>query len=257
MKDLTLCADDYSQSATINRAILRLVGLGRVNAVSCLSQSFTWHRDARNLAAAGAPQVGLHFNLTLPLALPERKVSWVMAASMTGQLDPRWVRRTFESQWQEFIRHFGRPPDFVDGHQHIHVFPVIRETIVDYLASHHAGCWVRTLNPLPGLPSGPLKQRVLQRLGKPLEDRLREASIPTNSGFAGFRSYRKPHQFREQFRNWLGNHRENTVIMCHPGLESTDPSDPIRHSRFEEFLYLSSGFFETDCTSHQISTSSR
>lgn len=252
MKGLTLCADDYSQSAAINRAILKLLDHGRINAVSCLTQSFSWHRDARNLASAGAPQVGLHFNLTLPLGIPERRVSTVMAASMIGKLDRCWIRQAFESQWQEFVRHFGRPPDFVDGHQHVHVFPIIRDIIVDHLANNDARCWVRTLNPLPDLPSGPFKQQLLQRLGKPLQSRLDEAGIPTNSGFAGFRSYRKPHQFRKQFRSWLGSHREGTLIMCHPGLTSTDPSDPIRDSRIEEFHYLASDLYKSDCADFRL-----
>lgn len=252
MKGLILCADDYSQSASINRAILTLVAMGHIHAVSCLTKSFSWHKDARDLAVAGAPQVGLHFNLTLPLGIPERKVSTLMAASLAGALDKRWINREFESQWREFVRHFGRPPDFVDGHQHVHVFPIIRETIIENLANRDARCWVRTLNPLPGLPSGPIKQRLLQQLGKPLWKRLHDTNIPTNHHFAGFRSYHKPGQFRQQFRKWFGGHQDGTVIMCHPGMTSTDRSDPIRESRLEEFLYLTSDRFGSDCAEARI-----
>jgi chitin disaccharide deacetylase len=34
------------------------------------------------------------------------------------------------SQLQAFITAFGRLPDFIDGHQHVHLFPQIREALL-------------------------------------------------------------------------------------------------------------------------------
>ncbi len=132
MKRITLCADDYSQSPAISNAILHLVEMGRLDAVSCLTLSPTWRNDARSLIAAENGQhIGLHFNLTFPFDQPERKVSKIMAACMLRTIDRTYLRKTFDTQWQSFVRFVGRPPDFVDGHQHVHVLPVVRDIIVE------------------------------------------------------------------------------------------------------------------------------
>ena len=65
MKTLALCADDFGQSPAIDAGILHLLAMRRLTAVSCLSTGAAWREDApRLLQAAGAAQIGLHFNLT-------------------------------------------------------------------------------------------------------------------------------------------------------------------------------------------------
>ncbi len=247
MKRITLCADDYSQSLPINRAILELVGMGRLDAVSCLSLSPTWHADARDLRAAGPAQTGLHFNLTLPLSQSGRKVSAILASSLLGKIDCKMVRAAFEKQWHGFIRGMGSPPDFVDGHQHVHAFPIVRDVVLECISRFGSTCWVRTLQPPAGLPPGPFKKRLLEHLSRPLSWELGGAGIPTNQCFAGFRPYRTADGFRLSFNRWINASGEPLLVMCHPGLPSSDPSDPIRRSRAEEFRYLASEYFKSDC----------
>ena len=72
MKRLILCADDFGQSAAISNGILQLVAAGRLQAVSCLTESPVWPAMARELKALGTShQTGLHFNLTHGFAAPE------------------------------------------------------------------------------------------------------------------------------------------------------------------------------------------
>lgn len=246
MKRIILCADDYSQSPAINRAILELVGMGRLDAVSSLTLSPTWHSDARNLKIAGSAQHGLHFNLTLPFSQPERRVSCILAAAMLGKLDRKMIRSAFEKQWNGYTRAMGSPPDFVDGHQHVHVFPTVRDVVMECLSEFGSKCWVRTLQPPVGLQSGPFKKHLLERMSRSLTDKLEEAGIATNQYFAGFRSYRSAGKFRQSFNRWINASDESLLIMCHPGRPSSDLSDPIRESRVEEFHYLTSEYFRSD-----------
>lgn len=247
MKRITLCADDYAQSPPISRAILRLVEMRRIDAVSCLTLSPTWRKDARNLmAVADGQRIGLHFNLTLPFAQPRHGISKIMAASLLRAIDRSWLKRTFDSQWQSFIRFIGRPPDFVDGHQHVHVFPVVREIIASEIASRSPSCTVRNLAPPPSLPPDLAKRRLLETLNHGMLRTLRKHGLTTNHSFAGFRDYERNSGFPDLFRKWLEATTADTLIMCHPGLPGDDPADPIHRCRTAEFRYLSSPDFERD-----------
>jgi len=247
MKRLTLCADDFAQSAAISGGILRLVEAGRLNAVSCLSESPRWPRDGRALLAApGEPAVGLHFNLTLPFGQAERRVTPLLALALMRGLDRRWVERRFDAQWRAFVAAAGRVPDFVDGHQHVHAFPGVREVVIERLATLAPGCRVRSLRPPPGLPQQPVKERVLEQVARDLPRLLTEADLQTNRWFAGFRPYRGEFAFGEAFRHWLAVCPDDTLVMCHPGLPADDPCDPIARCRPGEFDYLASDAFVAD-----------
>ena len=62
---LMLCADDFGLDTGISIAIARLARAGRLNAVSCISNSEGWLEDAAWLSGLPASvNLGLHFNLT-------------------------------------------------------------------------------------------------------------------------------------------------------------------------------------------------
>ena len=41
------------------------------------------------------------------------------------------MTREVRAQFEAFADAFGRPPDFVDGHQHVHLFPQVREAVLE------------------------------------------------------------------------------------------------------------------------------
>jgi hypothetical protein len=41
--------------------------------------------------------------------------------------------------------------------------------------------------------------------------------------------------------------KDGGIIMCHPGLSSSDETDVIRNARYAEFLYFQSEKFVLDC----------
>ena len=254
MKRFTLCADDFAQSPAISAGILRLVEAERLQAVSCLTESPRWETDARELlTVAGDCAIGLHFNLTLPFGQTERRVSTVLAQACARAISAAWVRRRFDEQWEAFVRVTGRFPDFVDGHQHVHVFPGIREVVVERLHDFVPSCRVRSLTPPSALRGMPPKEHLLNRIARPLPRLLAEAGLTTNRFFAGFRPYREGIDFGAKFRHWLADCPDNTLIMCHPGLATNDPTDPIADHRPGEFGYLASDAFLTDASEAGVS----
>ena len=38
---------------------------------------------------------------------------------------------------------FGRPPDFIDGHQHVHLFPQVRDAVLKVAAEAAPDAWLR------------------------------------------------------------------------------------------------------------------
>jgi predicted glycoside hydrolase/deacetylase ChbG (UPF0249 family) len=69
--------------------------------------------------------LGLHLTLTGQRSLPR-----LALAACLGRLDAGAVAIALRDQLDAFLAAFGRPPDFIDGHQHVHLLPVVRGQVV-------------------------------------------------------------------------------------------------------------------------------
>ena len=245
-RTLTLCADDFGQSTDINQGILALLSLNRLAAVSVMSQGPAW--------AAGAPalkehqqtaDIGLHLNLThrfdsntyvRPLA------AWLVSAPL-GWVDRQAVRDTFRHQIDLFVKHLGRLPDYLDGHQHVHAFAVIREILVEVIAEYWQAQdkpWVRAPDQLIDNGRVPFKAWVLRTATSGFTAHLNKVGLRYPAGFAGLYALTPEANFPEQMAGWLRQLPTGTLIMLHPGEQSSDVSDPIRDARFAELQHLQS-----------------
>ena len=194
---IALCADDYAQSEGVDAAIGELLHLKRLSAVSCFSTAPRWLSHAapalRELPK-GCADIGLHFNLTegfgqaSPYRLPH-----LILRSFVQALDPGWMTRMLHAQLDAFEQGWGDAPDFIDGHQHVHQLPVVRQVLLQVVKERYAGrpLWIR--NTLPTDPRWGGKARILQWLGgAALERDLKRASRHSNSGFAGVYGFDRP-----------------------------------------------------------------
>ncbi len=152
MKQLLLCADDYALAPGVSRAIRELAQAQRLNATSVMATGPHLHAEAAALLAV-APrgfQIGLHLTLTgglKPLTglfggrfatLPS-----LMTRAFARQLDKAAILRELEEQYTRFHAAFGQMPDFFDGHQHVHLLPVIREAVIEVARHHAPHAWLR------------------------------------------------------------------------------------------------------------------
>ncbi len=249
----TLCADDFGQSEAINRAIIELVRVWRLGATSVLSDGPAWPEGARVLRdLAHMADIGLHLNLTHPFdgVSGTRPLLWWMAAAPRGMVKVDAVRAAFSRQIDAFVKHFGRLPDYIDGHQHVHAFPQIREVVTDLIAEVWTGDakpWVRAPDRLVDSGGVPLKGWVLKRLARGFSEHLAREGLVFPSRFGGLYSLQPDARYPRLMRRWLHGLPSGTLLMCHPGHESFSLSDPIREARFEEFLYLSGVALPADC----------
>ncbi|WP_454917760.1 ChbG/HpnK family deacetylase [Xanthobacter sediminis] len=252
MKHVTLCADDYAIAPGVSAAIRRLIEARRINATSVMTVFPGLAEEARLLdeTVAGEPvSVGLHLTLTggsAPLTpwtggtnLPQ--LGELVARAFTRRIDKKAVAAEIDAQFEAFARAFGRPPDHVDGHQHVHVLPTIRGAVLKATHRHAPKAWLRNVKPAPAALIGlDLKGRVIGAFGHGLARDAARIGLATNAGFAGAYDFGADHDFAPLLAHFLKGVPDGAVVMVHPG-HVDDPltaRDPVTHQREVEFEVL-------------------
>jgi len=200
-----LHADDLGLAKGVDAATIDLARSGQLRGASLLVNGPS-AADAvkawRDLA--DPPPLTLHLCLTEGHGLPNcPDLPTGFGSLLLASLLP-WQRRRIAPQLrtvllQQISRYrqlTGLRHIHLDGHQHIHLVPLVLDAVLD-LASDESITWVRTTRePLPeGLPlrlwwrslltGGLLKWLVLQLLSRLAIPRLRRAGLQTNRRFAG------------------------------------------------------------------------
>jgi predicted glycoside hydrolase/deacetylase ChbG (UPF0249 family) len=251
-KSLVVCADDFGIHPSVSNAIIRLVSAQRISATSVLVFGEDCARAAALLTERRNPSlsVGLHFSLTaasgrqrfVPLPV-------LLASAGLRLLNPETIRGILRRQLDRFEELFRVPPEFLDGHEHVHQLPAIREIVLD-LVSERYGSAVAVRSTHAAVPRGP-KARLLAKLGGTVLTRTAlERGLTVNSDFAGAYSFERVGQYRARATGWLQNLAEGGLIMCHPG---ADPhADSISMARYEEYSYLRSREWPEDLAATSV-----
>lgn len=262
-KRIVLCADDYGQAPAISQGIVNLMKYGRLSATSCLVNSTYWLDHAKLLIPLKALSIGLHFNLTHGRPLSEAfaneygesfpTLPFLLSRAVSRQLKKDVIAAEFEAQIDRFVDGLGELPSFVDGHQHVHQFPVIRDAFIRVYKRRLANeaISVRLVNERlqPGDLFNNFKKLIILACGtRSFKKLLEKHHIPHNETFAGIYPLDTASEnYREWFIKFLRDSEDGTVIMCHPGLASDDFNDPIAASRYNEYRYLFGDHFMQDC----------
>lgn len=263
---VVLCADDFALSPGVSQAIITLLEGERLSATSCMTLTTGWPHLAPLLRSlTHRVDLGLHLTLTalnplgaMPHLAPQGhlpKLSTLMRLAFTGRLDAEEIGAELRRQLGAFVTALGREPDFIDGHQHVHVLPTIREQTLALLSQPPlaaAKTYLRVPweHPLRILRRGTCIGRslLITGLASPLRRAARRLAIPINDGFGGVRDFDPAVDFRHFFRKTLQVAAPASIIMCHPGYvdEELRAADPVTKSREQEFAYLASDAFLQD-----------
>ena len=253
-----LCADDYGISPGVNRAIRDLIGRGRLNATSVMTVGAATGRDeilALQSAASSSTRcaIGLHTTLTAPfrplsthfrpldggMFLPFPKL---LLAGFSRRLDPEIVQSELKLQLAAFVQMFGRTPDFVDGHQHVQLFPQVTEAFLNTVKDVAPNAWVRQTGRSGRLARRltPAKALLLDVLSAQFRERAARAGVRVNPGFAGAYDFSRKPDFGLLMREFLKGLPEESVVMCHPGFvdEILLSLDPFTDQREREHAFL-------------------
>jgi predicted glycoside hydrolase/deacetylase ChbG (UPF0249 family) len=253
-----LCADDYGIAPGVNGAIRDLVAKGRLNATSAMMVAPSMTRaeaSALTILATGDARVaiGLHVTLTgcfEPLSAGYRPtheghfpdVGAVLVAALRGRLDPAALGTEVEAQFAAFQRLFGRAPDFVDGHQHVHLFPQVRDAVLAAVQTHAPHAWVRQCGAITPLARrlGDPKGMLISWLSRAFKTQATGLGIATNPAFAGTYTYRAATDFARLFPAFLDGLPDGGLVMCHPGVVDAELArvDPLTTLREAEYAYF-------------------
>lgn len=235
---LCICADDFGLHPAVNEAVLRLVSMGRLQATSAMVGAPAWAAGAGALASIDAAHldVGLHLDLTdHPLTVPARPLAgWLLR----GLLDIQLLLREVHAQLDAFEQALGRMPAYVDGHQHVHQFPGVRDALLTALTARYPGHhpWLRSTRP----GSGGVKPCVIDVLGRRgLAHQADALGFPQNRRLLGVYGFNGDVQrYRHLVQAWLEAAQDGDLLMCHPALAPV-PGDRIATARCQEFVVWS------------------
>jgi len=272
LRPIWLCADDYGLSPGVNRAIRELIAQGRINATSAMVVGPAIDRaEVKALQAASASSrrcaLGLHVTLTAPfrpLTLHFRPLDGGMflplaktlRKGLLRRLDREIIRTEILAQLAAFKESFGRPPDFVDGHQHVQLFPQIREAFLSAVKQAAPAAWVRQGGRTRRLRlrTSASKALFLDLLSARFRQQARRSGITFNTAFAGAYDFTGEPNFAALMANFLDGLPRGGLIMCHPGFvdDLLQSLDPLTTQREHEYAYLAGDQFPGVLAAHGV-----
>jgi predicted glycoside hydrolase/deacetylase ChbG (UPF0249 family) len=211
--------------------------------------------------------IGLHVTLTAPFRplskdfRPLRGGAFLPGDAMLRAALLRRLRREplateIAAQFQSFAAAFGRAPDFVDGHHHVHLFPQVRDALLAVIKDAAPDAWVRQCGRVTAAYRrlGDRKGLLLDMLSREFRRRAEAAGIRTNPGFAGTYNYTAGVPFADLFPRFLDRMPDDGVVMCHPGFADDELRrlDSLTDIRDSEHAYLAGPDFPAVLARHGV-----
>lgn len=266
-----LCADDYGAAPGVSAAIRELISRRRINATSVMVAAPHFdNEEATALAKLNSSEkraaLGLHVTLTGPLRplsadfAPLRRgrfppLNAMLRMATARRLQPEPLANEIVAQLKKFIDVFGRPPDFLDGHQHIQLFPQVRDAFLKVVAERAPAAWVRQCGrPRRGRRLRDHKALVLDILSLGFRRKATKLGIAVNPAFAGSYAFKARANYARLFPRFLSGLPDGGLIMCHPGVVDTELKglDSLTTLREQEFAFFSSDAFLQVLAEHNV-----
>ncbi|MBD9371905.1 ChbG/HpnK family deacetylase [Rhizobium sp. ARZ01] len=230
-----IIADDYGLSPGVSGAILKLIDLGIITGAGCMTLFPEWKeaaRSIRELSRHKQVSVGLHATLTdfTPLSgrsllsgesqLPALK--HLLIATYARQIDVVSLETELDAQLEAFFDEMGRPPDFIDGHQHVHFLPPVRNWLEKRRVRLESGGSLPWLRGSPSLRLSPnlrMKTKIsfVRAISTGFDRRMKRTGFSVRGPLAGFYDWGKPDTFEKVIEQIRSRASQDTVFMCHPG----------------------------------------
>jgi chitin disaccharide deacetylase len=260
MKAVVINADDYGYSAGIDEAILDLALKGVVTATTALVCSPLWPESAKALRDAPL-SAGLHLDFTNAFAPTNAgqaaSIKQVIWRCWSRSLKAQQAASSIREQLDRYEQAMGRAPEIVDGHEHVHQFPVIREALLEELAHRYSTTTQKPIlrSTAPCAWRG-AKAAIIGALGSAALRRKAEGAGFTMSGdFAGVYDFAPQADLAALWRTWLDSLSADTgirIIMCHPKYAhnehyTNNSIDVITQAREREAQWLGSADFKRLC----------
>ncbi|TPJ32262.1 ChbG/HpnK family deacetylase [Mesorhizobium sp. B2-8-3] len=254
-RSIRLIADDYGLTPGVSSAILDLIERGRLTGTSCMSGFPEWEEAAARIRPfRRRAAVGLHLTLTDQIAVtgssslaPEGKLPGLTSLALPvrrERIDERDIHAELDAQYDRFTEALVGPPDHIDGHQHVHFLPVVRNWL---LARFGESAHKPALRGAPGLAGldAAAKIAAIAALAVGFNRSMQRAGFSVMTPLCGIYDWRQPQKFAPTLRAAVDTLPEQGVFMCHPGQvdDILWARDPMQGAREVEFTVLSSEDF--------------
>lgn len=260
---LALSADGFGLAPGISAGIARLAHAQRLSAIGCITNSPHWEASTALLKhLPDTVDVGLHLNFTAGRPLSARLARrWqrlpalprLIAQAHLRLLPLSQVRNEVHAQLAAFNNALGRPPAFIDGHQHVHHLPGLRQIVLDMVEHVQPIPAVRSTGRVLG-PGAALRRRAIEVTGgRALAAELGQRVIAHNPALLGVYDFIQP-DYQTLMRGWLAElPAEGGLLFCHPGTHlDGDPPDALAAARERELAYLGSVAFDADLAAANV-----
>jgi predicted glycoside hydrolase/deacetylase ChbG (UPF0249 family) len=168
----------------------------------------------------------------------------LLLKSWLRQLDKEVIEQEMRAQFEKFISVWGAAPDFIDGHQHMHILPVIRDILLKLREEYAPQAWMRNVVDFTALGDS-CKYWILAVMGWRWLQKLRAHKIPHNKLLRGTYDYAHPVNYAALMEKWcaVGN---GVLIYCHPGFPDAALAkyDTVLQPRQHEYDFFNGEFFD-------------
>lgn len=255
---IILCADDYALTEGVSRAIGELAAARRLSATSVLATSPHWQSSApRLLVHRQHLSIGLHLDLTLgpplgpmPRLAPRGQyhgLPMVTGMAVLRLLEPKELEAEIARQLDQFELGLGFPPDHIDGHQHVHALPVVRQALIDVVKRRYGSHPPLLRDPCDTIANtrargiAVRKALLVHALAHGFADAAKAAGLATNEGFSGFSEFDLNVPYAGELNRAMQLPGPRHIVMCHPGhvdaeLASRDPVVERRKMEYDTLM---------------------
>ena len=230
-----IIADDFGFNHDNDKAMLDLCNASQIDGVS-LFPKYISDEHVNSLLVLRASKnikIGLHFNLTMD---DNKKnlvnVQKLLIQSFFGFIDKKLIAKEFDEQLNTFKDKFNCYPDFIDGHEHVHAFPIIGKIIyaklnklgygglVRYVGSRSIDILLRSIK-----YHFFFKFLTLEIISVNQQMELCKNNLMFNKKFDGLLP-RNPSTKISNILNEIYSKKnlDSTLIMCHPGFQEKELS---------------------------------
>jgi predicted glycoside hydrolase/deacetylase ChbG (UPF0249 family) len=258
LRRLILIADDYAISPGVSDGIRAVARARRLTGTGVMTTMKYWPGEAGALRELHETiAAGLHFTLSdqqplgaMPKLAPSGKlpsVGRLLLAGLTGAISSQEIEDELSRQLDSFEKFFGAPPDFIDGHQHVHIFPGIWPAVQKVFSRRldTSRCWLRDCCDFRLFGRGQaFKAGVISLVARAASSAAQEKNLLTNRGFSGFYDYAAGDLARF-FLPMMRNAGDGHAMMVHPGHADDElrAVDTLTNPRDRELAFLLSDDF--------------
>jgi len=220
-------ADDFGLKREHDLVMLELLNSKKIDAISVLSEYVTndLAQKLKNIREENKALVGLHFNLTSTPSSKTKKVKSILIQSILGTLDVEEVQNKLNKQIKEFEIKFNHMPDFIDGHEHVHSFPHVKDILHKTLVDLSYKGFIRNIGSrslvsfFRSLRNGySIKYLTLEILAYFQRKKLKKYNLLHNDYFEGILPLNRPNRLKNILEEvYSQDFKPLTLIMCHPG----------------------------------------